>query len=285
MEETAAETTPTEVAPVSEEVPESEPAEDTEEVGAGEEEGEPEEGEETGEPKGPQKKSASERIQQLIDERNADRAKLEALEAKLNERLAAEEAAKKPFHDVPKERFDAYVAQAMEHIDELKDDGRYVEALELQENLFTLRKEWQENEKKKAEWESKQQEQSTVQKSIQQNAHSVQVAAQLYREQNGIDERAWVAGMDAFSVEAKKNPALSFEFRDLVEKQGAMAAVRFAHKVVMEASKPAQEAIQKREEAKGKVPSAAGTKAAPAKRSIYDKSLSMDEWIKLREAS
>lgn len=271
-----------EVATVSEEVEVTEPQEtaDTEtpeeetETSVQEDEDSGEESEETESqeddaeevedegPEEPAKKDAQSRIQQLANEKRELAEKLEALEARVNQTL--EQRTEIPAVD--EGALNAHLGQMREQIDDLRMDGKHLEAdlLERQRNnLIDEYDKWQRSAAEKQQQTTQQQQQNQQR---QQAYDAVDVAAGLYKQENNIPDELFKEGGEWFRTELDKSPLLRQQFEEKMFLQGSVAAVDWAYKEKVkplfdQRAKEAAEAKQKREAGKNKQPGGSAGKS------------------------
>lgn len=281
MEATAPEAVEPVDATVSEpeEVEESETSETEETEQEGEKEN-PEEGEQVQEEKGPKKLTAAERIQQLVEQRNQDRIAFEArvrdLEARFQQQPQQQQSDYIELTPDVQARLNNTFANLEQQRIDAELEGDYLKALEYRKQAEQLFKGLEENEKKKAAYVEKRQMAEREQRAVQ----DLNQRAELYRQQYAIPQEVWQDATVWFNDQCKTNPVLAQHYRDMADRQGPMAAIDWAVRYVAnERSKPAQEAIQNKEEAKKKTIAASAPK--PKTNDLRD-DLPIDEWMKRR---
>jgi hypothetical protein len=218
-----------EVVTVSEEVEAAEPQELSElEEGQAPEEGEaPEAAEPAGEEEGKGQKHllANERIQQLIAERNEDREKLAALEEKFH--AMRQEAP--DFVEVDYQAVNRYLQESEDKIVELKADGKFFEAAQLQKRVDNLLGEIETNETKRKAWNERKRSGDNERASAENRLATLTDAATFYQREMKIPPETWNTLGDVFAKACQKDPVLGREFAERVDTMTPTAVVRWAH--------------------------------------------------------
>lgn len=193
--------------------------------------------------KQPHQTTASERIQQLINERKASDAKLAELEAKFNAIQQPAEA-KPDFYEVDMNALNAHVGNTLDQIDALRLEGRHIEALQLQDGLASLKTDLQQNEAKKAAWQEKQQTQQRMASRDAEIDAGIQKAAEFVRLQHNITPEAWKVAEDFFGNALKADPMLYAQYAELAVIR-PVAALLFAKDYCEKHMKAPETAAQK----------------------------------------
>lgn len=256
-------------APESEEVEESETPD----------EAETEEGEQNPEEKkGPKKLTFEERqeqIQKQIAELKEERARI-AFERE----QAAKAVEAVPFVEVDMARFEQGLAEMMDSAESLRLNGQHFEAAKVQRQIDNLIDSYEQNEAKKAEYLQKQQQRHQETTAQQQRMQRLDQAAEIFRQQYGIDQAAWDRGGEFLAAEFQRDKTVAAEFVERVQTQGAMAAIKWAHNYVSEKQgRAVEQQIAQRNNAKG-TNVAGGAKATS---SALSDDLPYEQWVKLRE--
>lgn len=175
---------------------------------------------ESGERKGTRKRT--------LDERAA-----EIAEKIVNEKIAALTAttkAEKPdFVVIDQEKVDAYIASIEEKIDELRMEGKNGEARKLSRQLDQLDADLEANEQKREAFLQRQNQKEKTSDDVKAHQKELDDTAELFRQEMKIEPAVWNKMGEWFDAEGKTKPLLVKEFQDIYERQGSVAAIRFAH--------------------------------------------------------
>lgn len=244
---------------------EEEVSEETEEEETSEEEASAEEAVE--EEEEDHKKSANERIRELVERSKKAEKELNELRSQFEAEQKQKEYLNKPFLELDMDRIEADIAKTYEHIDELKDAGHYAEAAREQKKIVDLLNAIDENDKIKATWMQEQEARKSIETQTQERIKSIDEAANFYQKQKQIPDDVWQAGGIWLNEQFQNDPILGKKFADIVDKQGPIFAIEWAHTYTVEnMGKAAEQAKQKKEEAKKKLVGGAtqtGTVATP----------------------
>jgi hypothetical protein len=198
---------------------------------------------------------ANERIQQLIAKDRDREAKINELQSKL---VQIEQRTTQPqvdFVDIDFDKVNAHLQAKMDQIEELKLDGRVLEAMELQDGIAEFRQDIKANEQRKQAFlQQMQQTQQGQQVAAQLNQRIIE-ASDIVRKDAGITPEVWKEGETFFAAERQKNPLLDAQYREQVMLQGPIAGLLFAKDHVMKNMGQKQAAAtQQKNDAKGNIP-------------------------------
>lgn len=245
-------------APVEQEQKQPQQSQETPEEGKEEqppEQGEKQqEGEENGEQKQPEL-TPEEKLQATFKEELAK--VTERIKAELQAEKEAQKVEQPDFiPDLDLDQVNAYIDQTEKHIEELRLEGKSLEAIKLQRHLTALVDGVDANEQKKAAWEAKQAEQQQQTQQVAAINAEIAKASELVAKEYNIAPDLWKKAEDWFIGERKAKPLIDQQYRDLVYRQGPVAALLWAKEYVEKNMGAGAKAdIAKKEEAKGKIPS------------------------------
>ena len=214
----------------------------------------PESGETAENPdKGAHQKTLEERVQELAEKRITE---VEAkLNAKLEEVTRATAEEKPNFYNIDIEKVNNHIRTTMDKIEDLKLEGNYLEAMELQDGLNALRSEIKANEQRKVEWTEKQQSMQQSQAMAEQTNQMIAKASELVMKESNITPEAWKAAEEFFNKERADKPLVDAQYREKVLTQGPVSALLWAKEYVEKnMGKKEQEATEKKEAAKTTLP-------------------------------
>ena len=241
-----------EVATVSEEVPVAEQEEANEETEVTEEEVvEEESSEEELVEEDEHKKTANERIRELIDRSKKAEEELNDLKQKFEAEQKQKELAQKPYYDLDMERIEADIASMYDQVEELRLEGKALAAAEVQRKIVKLLDAVDKNEEIKKKWAAEQELRNSEETKSQGRLKEIEDAANFYQKQLSIPDDVWKAGGEWLRSELDKNPVLGKKFVELIDRQGAVAGVEWAHQyIVQNMGKEAKENKEKKDAAK-----------------------------------
>lgn len=227
------------------------------------------EGETTTEEQGaasPASLPANERIQQLIAKDKDREAKINELQGKLTQ-LEQQQTQRPDFVELDYDRINAHFNTTLEKIDELRLEGRALEAMELQDGLNALRGQIRDNERRKQEYVTRAQQAQQGQQVAAQLNQRIAEAADLVRQDANITPEVWKEGEAFFAAERQANKLLDAQYREQVMMHGPIAGMLFAKDYVMKHMGQKQaEATRQKEAAKSVVPGGkTATTTAPVK--------------------
>lgn len=200
------------------------------------------------------KKSANERIRELVERSKKAEKELQDLRSQFEAEQKQKEYLNKPFLELDMDRIEADIAKTYEHIDDLKTEGRYAEAAREQKKIVDLLNAIDENDKIKATWMQEQEVRQSAEIKTQERIKSIDEAANFYQKQKQIPDDVWQAGGVWLNEQFQKDPILGKKFADIVDKQGPIFAIEWAHTYTVEnMGKAAEQTKQKKEEAKKKL--------------------------------
>lgn len=225
-EETAEETTE-EVATVSEEEKESEPSEET----------------------GPKKVDASTRVQQAVNEKNEAKDALEQTRRELDElkeKFEATQAEKPNFIDIDHDKINKHLSDLEAQIEDARLNGNIYQANLLESEKLGVIQDVKDNEKRKTEYEERQQAQANQKQTVESRIRELDNAAEFYRKELDIPSETWDQMGQLFAVELQKDKVLGKKFADMVDRQGAVATIEWAYgytkeKLIKEDTAPRKE--------------------------------------------
>lgn len=213
------------------------------------------------------KKSANERIRELVERSKKAEKELQDLRSQFEAEQKQKEYLNKPFFELDMDRVEADIALTYERIDELKLEGKYSEAAREQKRIVDLLTAIEENDKVKAEWMQKQEVRKSEETKVQERLKSIDEAAAFYQKQKQIPDEVWQDAGVWLNEQFQKDAILGKKFADIVDKQGPIFAIEWAHTYTVEnMGKAAEQTKQKKEEAKKKLVGGAtqtGTVATP----------------------
>ena len=241
-----------EVATVSEEVPVAEQEEVSEETEVTEEEAvEEEPSEEEVVEEDEHKKTANERIRELIDRSKKAEEDLNDLKQKFEAEQKQKELAQKPYYDLDMERIEADIASMYDQVEELRLEGKTLAAAEVQRKIVKLLDAVDKNEETKKKWVAEQELRNSEETKSQGRLKEIEDAANFYQKQLSIPDDVWKAGGEWLRTELDKNPVLGKKFVELIDRQGAVAGVEWAHQyIIQNMGKEAKENKEKKDAAK-----------------------------------
>ena len=203
------------------------------------------------EEKGPKKLTASERIQQEIERRKELERKVSDLQTKWQAEQEAKKAQDKPFVEVDLTKVERHISTLQEEADNLRLEGRVLEAARKDRERIKLVDMLDENDSKRTEWEKQQTEKNQDASRIENLHKALDSAADFYREHNKIPQEVFSKAAEFFAEARRTDPLLDRQYAEVVQYQGPMAAIRFAHDyVTTNMGKQAAEAKQQKEAAK-----------------------------------
>lgn len=216
--------------------------------------------EEESEPSGPKKVGASERVQQAVNEKNEVKEQLEKTQKELDKLKAKfeESQAEKPdFIDIDHDKVNQHLKDLEAKAEDARLNGNIYEANLLEREKQSVIDDIKENESKKTEWEKGQEAKANNAQTVEQRLTELDNAAEFYRKEIGLESETWDKMGGLFAEELKQNKILGKKFADMVDRQGAVAAVEWAYthtkeNLVKPDPKPAKE------EAKEKLVSVGG---------------------------
>lgn len=226
------------------------------------------------------KKNASDRIRDLVERSKKAEEELKQLKERFDAEQAKKAQEQKPYYELDMEKLEEDIDKMYSEIDDLKLEGRTLEAAKIQRQIVKLLDAVEKNEAAKAEWEKKQQERDKEQDTQTKRLQEIEDAAAFYQKHYNIPDDVWTKSGEWLKVEFEKNPVLGKKFADMVDRQGAVASIEWAHQYVVEhMGKESKEAKAKKEDAKKK--NIGGTTSS----SVAGKSLSsFDDLMKLSSA-
>lgn len=208
--------------------------------------------------RGKHQTTLEERAVQLAEKRFAE------MQARFEQELHAKQINEKlPFIPVDMQKVNAHLADMFAHIEDAKLQGDLVTALDLEDQVRELRASLKENESKRKEWESQRTRQQQEQEFQQARFKRIDESAEFYRTQRNIPQEAWDAAGRWISEQFQKDPILGKHFAELIDRQGEMAAFKWAEEYCnanMGAGAKADKAAK--DAAKQSLPSTTGTSAS-----------------------
>lgn len=197
-----------------------------------------------------EKSRAQERIQQEIAKRKQVEERLSRIEAQLQAKLQAEA----PPPDIDVERLNGWLAQTREQIEDMRLEGRHLEADLLEDQRRTVLAEFKAHQQKAQQYQSEQAKRQQEEAQYVARLQSLDQAAELYRQEMKIPEEVWNKGAEQWHSILAQNPLLDRQYWDIWNRQGDVAAIKFAHdhmtKVQAEEAKKLQEAKAKKDAGK-----------------------------------
>lgn len=278
MEETEV-TTTEETAPIEAAIPAegleqtAEPAE-AEETAATDETAEAETEEVTEGEKQSHQTTAFERIQELVAKNKQLEAEMQAktaaLEQKLEKVMSTQRDYDPDLQPVDTAAVNSYIANQLEVYDQLKLEGRGLEALELLDAVNKLRADVKAHEAKRTSKLTELQQQDIAGKTTQQVLQRLNQAAAIVKAEYKLTDEVFNAAAVFFQAEQTKSPVLAARYAEIVQRQGEMAAILFAKDYCdQHMGKTQEKENQKREESKQKLPPAAtATSSATASENV-----------------
>lgn len=204
-----------------------------------------------GDDEGKYKKNASERIRELVERSKSAEKELNNLKSKFEESQRKQEAAEKPYYELDMSRLESDLASMTEQVEDLKLEGKILEAVKIQRNIDTLLEAVDKNENSKAEWLAKQSERATAETKAQARVVELDDAARFYQKEMKIPTDVWDASGLWLKNEMEAKPLVGKKFSEIFDRQGAVAAIEWAHQYTLEhMGKGAKEAKSKKEDAK-----------------------------------
>lgn len=235
-------------------------AADADQQGEGEQDKSTEKDEEGQAKQGIKQKTLEERASEIAEKKVSEA--LAKLNLETQERLESE---KKPFVELSPAQVDQLNENYVEAVSrraELEEQIRLgdrspatIAELRKAEQWIQKTEAWYaDNEKKKAEWEAGKQDYQKKAAEVQERTQRLETAAEVYRESLNIPQDVWDQSSLWFAEQLKVDKVLSLEFADAYRLKGDIGAVKFAHEYCdKHMGKKEEEALQKRQEAKGKL--------------------------------
>lgn len=197
-----------------------------------------------------------------VKEKGTKKRTLEERAAEIAQKIVEQELAKRDqrtAEDKPdwvpivQEKVDEHIAAIEAQIDELRLEGKYGEARKLSRSLDKLDADLEENEKRRLAWEDRQKVKQTTTDSGEAARKELDEAAELYRGEMKIEPDVWQKMGEWFETQIAAKPLLVAEFNDIFQKQGKVAAIRFAHEyTVKNMGQKVKQDVKKKEETKTK---------------------------------
>lgn len=216
--------------------------------------------------KGKHQTTLEERAIQLAEKRFAE------MQTKFEQTLQSKQAQEKvPFVVVDMAKVNEHFQAQEDLIAEMKLDGNFVEARRIQKELDTLDASIEANNKKRTEWEAQQTEQQKKQVDFDTRLQRIDESAEFYRANKGIPQETWDAAGQWLNTQFQADPVLGRQFSDIIERQGEMAAFKWADEYCqknMGAGAKADKASK--EAAKQNLPANGGTLASVGTVTTWD---------------
>lgn len=204
--------------------------------------------------KGVRQTTLEERVQELAERRITEEA--QKLRAEFQQQTQAKAVEAIDFiPDIDFEKVNNHIRGVLDQIEDLKLEGKMLEALDLQEGLTALRQDLKANEQRKSEY--LQRAQARVQTAQQYQAHqkALDDAAGFYFPRKGYTPEVIEEGRRFFVSSLQKDPLLNARYTEIGYLQGPLAAMEFVEKFLIEnMGKKQQEIIQQKEAAKTTLP-------------------------------
>lgn len=203
--------------------------------------------------KGAHQKTLEERVQELAEKRITE---VETrLTAKFEEVTRAKTEEKPNFYEIDLVKVNDHIRSIMDQIEDMNLQGKYLEAMELQDGLNELRQSLRSNEQRKAEWAQRTQAQQQSERAIAQTNEAIVRASELVAKEHNISPEVWKAAEEYFIKERAEKPLLDAQYREKVFTQGPIATLLWAKEYVEKnMGKKEQEVIDKKEAAKTTLP-------------------------------
>lgn len=210
-------------------------------------------GEESASNKGIRQTTLEERVQELAEKRITE---VETrLNAKLEEVTRAKAEEKPNFYTIDLDKVNDHIRNTMDQIEDLKLEGKFLEAMELQDGLGELRQELRSNEQRKAEWTQRTQANEQTEQANAQTNQAIARASELVAKEHNIAPEVWKKAEDFFTKERAEKPLIDAQYREKVFTQGPIAALLWAKEYVEKnMGKKEQAAIDQKEAAKTTLP-------------------------------
>jgi hypothetical protein len=203
--------------------------------------------------KGAHQKTLEERVQELAEKRITEEA--QKLRMEFQQATQAKAAEKPNFYEIDFDKVNDHIRGTMDQIEELKLEGKYLEAMELQDGLTGLRQELKANEQRKGEYLQKTQAQQQNTEYEQAYNKALDDAAAFYFPKKGYTPEVIEEGRKFFIGECQKDALLAAKYREVGHVQGPLAAMEFAESFIKQnMGKKEQELIDKKEAAKTTLP-------------------------------
>jgi CRISPR/Cas system CMR subunit Cmr4 (Cas7 group RAMP superfamily) len=211
-----------------------------------------------GEEKGQKKLTAQERIQQEI----ARRKELEERIKELEQGRGHEQEQRPPeppkYVEIDQQKFESHINSLYSDAEDLRLEGRTLQALEKEEEARGLLRAYKENEKAKQQAQEFAERQRMTEQQRMAFAKQVDETAELFRQRNNIPKEVWDQGAKWFDEQLRSDPVLGREFAYLLEKN-PVEGIRFANDYVNKnMGRSAEEAKKKRDSAKNTNPGGKG---------------------------
>lgn len=206
--------------------------------------------------------TAAERIQQLIEKQKQSESeaasRIQMLEQRLEQVMQTTQMQDPELKTVDMDAVNDYVAQQLDRYDELRLEGKSLEALKILKSINKLNDEVEAHEarrqQKLIELQNRGQQNQTIQNTIKR----LDEAAKIVQAEYKITDEVFSQSAKFFNESQQKSPVLAKRYQEIIEKQGEMAAILFAKDYCdQHMGKTAKAVIEKREQAKANLPPAA----------------------------
>ena len=158
-----------------------------------------------------------------------------------------------------------YIRDTMAEIEQLQLDGKFVEALDKQEELTHTRAEVRANEQRKMQYTQQQEANQQTQQQIDAVNQQIASASALVAKEHNIPEEVWKKGEEFFLSERRSKPLIDAQYREKVMLQGPVAAILWAKDYVTENMGKSQQAlIDSKEASKLTLPAGKTSGGVPA---------------------
>lgn len=195
-----------------------------------------------------------ERVQELAERRITEEA--QKLRVEFQQQTQAKAAEAIDFiPDIDFEKVNNHIRGVLDQIEELKLEGKMLEALDLQEGLTALRQDLKANEQRKSEYLQRAQARVQTEQQYQAHQKALDDAAGFYFPRKGYTPEVIEEGRRFFVSSLQKDPLLNARYTEIGYLQGPLAAMEFVEKFLIEnMGKKQQEIIQQKEAAKTTLP-------------------------------
>lgn len=203
---------------------------------------------------GARQTTLEERVQELAERRITEES--QKLRAEFQQQTQARAAEAVNFiPDIDFDKVNDHIRGALDQIEELKLEGRMLEAMDLQEGLAALRQDLKANEQRKAEYLQRAQARIQTEQQIQAHQKALDDAAGFYFPKKGYTPEVIEEGRRFFVNSLQQDPLLNARYNEIGYIQGPLAAMEFVEKFLVEnMGKKQQELIQQKEAAKISLP-------------------------------
>lgn len=146
------------------------------------------------------------------------------------------------------------------------DQAKVDELLQLQDFVNEARAALKENDRRQKAWEAKQSAKKQQTDNGDALRKELDETAELFRQEMKIEPAVWKKMGEWFEAQLPSKPLVVAEFNDIFQRQGKVAAIRYAHEYTLKhMGQGTKQAIEKKEQLKTKTASLTTTQTGKAK--------------------